>query len=264
MPVKTTTAPKKAAKSRGNLKPAEIKPLIMAARKAYDFQRDLGNTDDAQGFDAWRREQCLQAVNRPGITACNHDDFRPLLAHFQTLAGDDGSAFASHMKSGKPTDTAAPGDTHESRRQLAHTIAEILNAHIHLAETSVDVLLAEAIAELDIFQPGQPWETSPGPAAFRKLIERKNSIAAKAPLTVGYVVYLVRQKTRRPDLTLGKDWQASLAERCTAAQLVQIRNTIVNRIAAVEGLGSTKARNKSQASPKSILARQTKGDDRRW
>jgi hypothetical protein len=259
---KTTTrkAAAKPAKKRGNITQKELTPLLMAARKAYDLQSQYGNIEDGLTFDAWRHQQCMTAVNKPGLTACNHVDFRPLLAHFQTLSGDDGAAFTSLMKTGKPTDHAQPGDTHEARREVAHTIGEILNAHLHLANSSPEQLLAESVEMFATFQPGLPWELSTGPAAYRKMLERKAAIEAKGsgPITVGYVVYLTRQKTRRPDLTLGKDWQAGLAERCTVRQLEQIRATLVNRIAAVEGVGRTQDRNKSQRSQKAKAARDPK------
>ena len=228
---KTTLPPAKIAK-RGNLKPAEIKPLVMAARSAFNRQSECGLVDDGETFDAWRHRQCMDAVGRPGITACNHGDFRPLLAHFQTLSGDDAGAFANLLKTGKPTDHPAPGDTHEARRILAHQIAQAIEAHTQLAAAD-------------------PATLSPQEAA------RKAAIAAKGkgPISIGYVVYLVRQKTRRPDLTLGKDWQAGLADRCTTAQLTQIRATIINRIAAAEGTGTPSGRNKTQRSPRAKQSR---------
>ena len=189
---------------RGNMKPAEIKPLVIAARKAFDRQQEAGLVEDCETFDSWRHRQCMEAVGRPGITACNHGDFQPLIAHFQTLAGDDAAAFRSLMKTGQPTDHAAPGDTHEARRIHAHQIAQAIAAHS----------------------------------------------AHGGKIGVGYLVYITRQKTRRPDLSLGSDWQAGLAERCTAHQLAQIRNTLLNRIAAAEGTGTPASRNKSQRLPR--------------
>lgn len=265
-PTKTASKTKPPAKKRGNMSPGEITPLVMAARKAYDIQREYGNMADGVTFDTWRKAQCLEAVSKPGLTACNHHDFRPLLAHFQTLAGDDAAAFKSLMRSGKPTDHAAPGDTHEERATVAATIADILAAHMHLANTSADQLLAEAKGVHEIYQSGVPWETSTTATAFRVMLARKAAITAKGkgPLTVGYVLHLTRQKTRRPDLTLGQNWQAGIAERCTVKQLDQIRSTIVNRIAAVEGLGTTLGRNKSQRSPSAKAARDKNQIEPRW
>jgi hypothetical protein len=244
----------KPAKARGSMKPAEIKPLVIAARKAFDRHSQAGLLDDGETFDSWRHQQCMEAVGKPGITACNHGDFQPLLAHFQTLAGDDAAAFRSLMKTGKPTDHAAPGDTFEIRRQIVHSISVHLLSHIRLAETSQAQLLAEAIGYHHQSQGDLPWEGSSSAQAFRVLMARKDAVAAKGkgPINVGYLVWLTRQKTRRPDLQLGKDWQAGLADRCTASQLDQILFTIINRIAAVEGTGDRKSRNKSQRRTKAI------------
>ena len=252
--------------ARGNMKPSEITPLVMAARKAYDIQLNLGNLDPGDSFNIWRHQACMDAVNKPGITACNHDDFKPLLAHFQCLAGDESGAFRNLIQTGKPTDNATPGDTHEARRHLAHIIGEILNAHIHLATAPVPTLLAEYVEVFAATEPGVEWEEGSGPAAFRILLDRRASIEnkGKGPISVGYVVYIVRSKTRRPDLVLGKDWQAGLAEHCTVYQLRQIRDTLVNRIAAVEGVGSSITRNKSQRSPEAKSARDPKQIDTRW
>ncbi len=256
-PTARKTAAKKAAKKRGNLTPKEIKPLIMAANKAFRIQEQSGNLDSGETFDTWRKAQCQDAVGLPGITACNHIHFRPLLAHFQTLAGDDAQAFKSLMRTGKPTDHAEPGDTHEERGVLVSLIADALAAHMHLATAKTTKLLAGAMLFNNFFNPGSRWKESPARIEFRKVLTRQAAIKAKGkgPLTVGYVVFLTRQKTRRPDLTLGADWKAGLAERCTVRQLTQIRDTLVNRIAAVEGVGSSQTRNKSQRSPKAKAAR---------
>lgn len=249
------------------MKPAEIRPLAIAARKAFDFQRKMGIVDDGANFDTWRYTQCMTAVGKPGISACDHKDFRPLLGHFQVLFGDDSAAFDSLMKGGRPTDHAAPGDDHETRRNLVFGIAGYLADHTHLAGTSAEQLLAEAIDAHHQFQTGLAWEGSASATAFRKVLDRKACIAAreKGPIGVGYLVFLARQKTRRPDLTLGEDWKAGLAERCTVDQLTQIRDTLVNRINAVEGLGKPSTRNRKQSSATAKKQRSPHEiDDRRW
>lgn len=185
----------------GNLKPAEIKPLILAAKTAYDRQADAGLLDPSETFDDWRHAQCVAAVGKPGFTACHHDDFQPLLAHFYTLSADTEKAYEAAMKTGKPTDHAAPGDTWEIRRNFARQIAGAITRH--------------------------------------------GALGGK--IGVGYVVTLARHKTRRPTLTLGTDWEAGLVLRCTADQLAQIRDTILNRLAAAEGRGITTTRNKLQS-----------------
>jgi hypothetical protein len=272
-------APRKAKapapqKKRGNLSGKEIKPLVIQARKAYDVQSAMDLTDGLS-FDDWRREQVVACVGKPGLTACHHDDFRPLLAHFQTLAGDDSAAFGNLLKSGHQTDHADPRDTQEKRRQLAFTIATTLAEHMYLAMTSADQLRAEAIEFHNLRQEQEgipadqriPWEASPGPADLRARLERKAAIEArgKGPLTPGYLISIVRQKTRRPDLQLGQMWQDALADRCTVPQLEQILFTLVNRINAVEGVQETEAgRNKSQRSGKYRAAKKADQATPRW
>lgn len=40
-----------------------------------------------QDFDGWRREQCMMAVERPGLSACRNEDYLPLRAHFLRIMG---------------------------------------------------------------------------------------------------------------------------------------------------------------------------------
>ena len=168
-------------KERGNLKPTEIKPLVIAARTAFDYQMDFGNIELGMTFDDWRREQCMEVVGKPGITACSHDHYRPLMAHFQILAGKDEKAYQNLTTTGQAS--RQTGDTHEQRRILAHQITKVISP-------------------------------------------------SDCPIKEGYVVYLVRQKTRRPDLKLSGDFKTALADRCTVKQLTQIRDTVINRINA--------------------------------
>jgi hypothetical protein len=202
--MKTTTKPRTPApqpNNRGNMKPAEIKPLVMAARAAFDHQSELGLVDS--NFNTWRHDQVMAAVGQPGLTACSHGDYRPLMARFKILSGDDVGAFEDLMHTGPARGHAQPGDTHEERRIIAHHIAQAIREH----------------------------QTAGG------------------TIGVGYVLTIVRHKTRRPNLTLNGDFQAALAERCTVPQLAQIRATVVNRISAREGVGVAARRNKSQNSP---------------
>jgi len=255
-------APKK---KRGNMTSAEIKPLVIAARKAYDVQSGMDLTDGLS-FDDWRREQVMACVGREGLTACNHDDYRPLLAHFQTLAGDDSAALGNLLRSGHKTDHADTRDTQEKRSQLAFTIAEKLAYHLYIASNSVEQILADGQEAWVAQNPGEIF-TGPDPAWLSDLRSRKHAIAARdnGPLGVGYLISIVRQKTRRKDLQLGTIWQDGLAERCTVPQLEQILYTLVNRINAAEGVRETeRGRNKGQRSGKYRAAKEQKMIDPRW
>lgn len=252
------TAPKPHGGPRGDISKGEIGHLMPIIAAAYKIQLEAGLLDDADTYDTWRHAQVSAAVGKPRLTACSHEDFRPLRAHFLSLAGRDDAAFSDHLTSGKPTDHAAPGDTYEARREIAWSIAKKLNDHLHLAQTTIEAHIAQSVQDWDRANPGQPYP-GPDPVWIRALTARQAAIqAGKGPLTVGYLIWLVRQKTRRPDLKLGSDWQAGLVDRCTAKQLDQIRSTLINRIAAREGLGDPANRNKSQR--RSSLTRQPESD----
>jgi hypothetical protein len=188
----------------------------MAAREAYAVQ------DPGISFDEWRAEAVMAAVGRPGITACENRHFCDLMGYFKTAAGKDDAAFSHHMRAGK-----------DIERQLAWSIARTLADHIALANSTPDQLA-----------------TSTTPRRLKTLLAKRAALLdhPDGPLTAEYLASIVRDKTRRPTLTLGPDIQAALAERCTARELTQIRFTLVNRIAEREGRGLTQDRNKSQKS----------------
>lgn len=234
-PAKKTAkkAPKKKAFRPGYMGRSETQPLVLAAREAYDYQVALGNVDPGTTFDAWRREQVRTTVGRDGLSDCLHDHFRPLMGHFKALAGRDGEALGSFMSSG-PASTAQD-DTHETRRKLAHVILDLLGEHMRLADISAADLAAQ----------------TEDPALYPVLRSRRAAILAhpKGAFREGYLVHLARQKTRRPNLSLGSDLKAGLADRLSVDQLVQLRDTLVNRIAAREQRPESAAgRNRKQRS----------------
>jgi len=204
----------KPTKPRGNISPEEIQPLIMAAIEAHAAQ------NPGISFDEWRAEEVMAAVGRPGLTACDHDHFCDLMAHFKTAAGKDDEALTWYLKGSK-----------NAERQIAWSIADTLAAHIALAHATAEQIAA----------------TTP-PRQLKRRLERHATLLdhPEGPLSFDYLVSIVRDKTRRPDLTLSADLKTSLAERCTAGQLAQIRFTLVNRIAEREGRGNTCDRNRSQ------------------
>lgn len=127
---KAVQKPCKALAKRGNMKPVEIVPLAIQARQAYEFQCGLGNVEAGVSFDAWRRDQVMAAVEKPGLSACDSDDWRSVMGHFLLLAGQDESALEQFIKTGKSRDHGDEMDTHESRSQLAHLIRQNLRMHM--------------------------------------------------------------------------------------------------------------------------------------
>jgi hypothetical protein len=215
-------------KPRGNMSRAEITPLVLEAKAALLAQIELANIDPQTDFDAWRRDEVLKAVGKPGISACDSDDYNKIMAHFAELAGHDELALEHRLKSGKVKDHGDPNDTHEARRTLAALIMQNLRAHIRLGEISAADLAAE----------------TEDTAEYQSLRAARDAIRSHkdGPIREGYVVVLARAKTRRRDLTLGRDIQAGLADRCEVKDLRQILSTLRSRISTREGRADEKKR----------------------
>lgn len=230
-------AAKPAKPARGIMGRKETLPLIMAAREAHAFQMKIGNVDAVTSFDDFRRPHIAElADGATGFSDCKSIYFRPLMARFKLLAGHDEKALELELRTGKVTGSGAPDDTRENREEIAHEIAARLAHHIHLHDAPWSQLDAEFAAD---GKDGK-W--------IVKAMERKIALeAAGGPIREGYLVAIVRQKTRRPDLKLTGDLAAALAERCTIRQLRELLSTLVNRINAKEGVGSPSKRNRKQA-----------------
>jgi len=65
---------------------AQVRRLILAARRAYDRQDELGLTD-GETFDAWRKAQLWDAVREDSFRAVTQGDYAAAMARFAELAG---------------------------------------------------------------------------------------------------------------------------------------------------------------------------------
>jgi len=65
--------------------------LIQAARRAYDHACRAA-AEPLPPFDDWRHGICMEATGRPGLRVARNDDYRTLLAAFDTVRGEDGRA----------------------------------------------------------------------------------------------------------------------------------------------------------------------------
>ena len=62
------------------------------ARRAFEQLVERGDLGDAAEFDVWRHHQCMQRVERPGLTQCRNEDYAPMMEHFHRLLGDEEKA----------------------------------------------------------------------------------------------------------------------------------------------------------------------------
>lgn len=186
--------------------------ISQTARQAFDLQDRIGYVQttgsDSKRFETWRREQQGQAVGISSLRECGNNHYRPLMAHFLTLAGKDASAFRLLVKTGPTTGHGPAEDTHEARESLRQLILQELLAHGHRCD------------------PAHP-DHSPATAAT---VTEKGGL-----ITAGYVFAIARQKCRGRGL-----------DSLTADQLHQLLSTTRNRIAAREGRGAAATRNTKQ------------------
>lgn len=232
---KTTrkSASPKPDKPRGTISSAQITAVICEARQAYAYQKP------GISFDAFRAEEVMASVGRPGLTACDDGHFCELMGHFCTGSGKDDEALKWYLKAAKNIEF-----------KTAWSIADILTQHIALAHATVEALTAAT----------PPRKLKTQLAAREAILDHP-----EGPLNFGDLLTIVRGKTRRPTLTLDADLAKSLAERCDKVQLAQIRFTLINRRNEREGRGNTCDRNKSQNSDEAKRRRSRHElDDRRW
>ena len=79
------------AQGGGVVKPNQVKAIILAARRAFKVQSELGLVDDGVGFDAWRRATLHDVTGGDApdsFRAVTQRDYAAVLAYFARLAGD--------------------------------------------------------------------------------------------------------------------------------------------------------------------------------
>jgi hypothetical protein len=219
IPMKTTTqkAPRKTVANdlpTGTLTPKQKQILSIIANEGWKLQ------DPGISADDWRHDEVMDAVQRPGLRYCDQEHYEVLMPHFLIAAGREEEAFQWLMKNGK-----------NAERQRAWLIAKSLADHTFLAHATVEQITAATT-----------------PRSLKRRLAKREALLdhPDGPVTYDYLLKIVRDITRRPDLILGPDLAASLAERCKLQELFWILCTLNNRIAEREGTGLIQDRNKGQ------------------
>ena len=112
--------------------------LAQLAKEAFEIQYKNGLIDSegdskSAQFTNWRREHQKEAVDCESLTKCIQRDYLPLKAYFESLTGQDGDSFNTHMKNLPATSKADPDDTPEARQQVIKRIEqEIEGTKYHL------------------------------------------------------------------------------------------------------------------------------------
>ena len=99
------------AQGGGVVTPHQVKAMILAARRAYIEQAQLGLVDDGIGFDAWRRatlHDVVGAAAPSSFRAVTQRDYVAVMNYFAGLAG------GGFVETAQPTEKSAD----ERRRAL--------------------------------------------------------------------------------------------------------------------------------------------------
>lgn len=161
--------------------------LAQLATAAWEIQLDLGVEEIPEGvsrtaaLNAWRRREQLQATGIESLTQATQAHFRPLKAHFLTLAGREAEALGLHLRSGPTRDHGQPGDTHEEREKWRHLILRELQEHGRrmAAEGRDDVITAAYVESIARAKHRRRLDSLTARDLERLLYTTRNRIAAR-------------------------------------------------------------------------------------
>lgn len=195
------------AKGERPLSARQLKSLVTEANKTHRALRQMGVVTDC--FEDWRHAQVWACVRREGLTKCLGSHYKKLLNHFRALRG----APTSGADTGK-RQSREGGDTLQRREQLMHAMAAELGHHARRVEN-----------------PQTEQET------------RLAAIASMKGGVINEAYLMTIAKAKNPGQPL-----ADVGDliKLPASRLEQLFYTLRNRIAAREGRGETKNRNKNQ------------------
>jgi hypothetical protein len=187
---------------------AQVRCLAIEAGKAFKLL-DALDLADGMGADDWRHAQVQTVTQRDGLSQCQNSHYLKLLRHFKALRGDkSGGPDLSGRQSGEG------GDTLERREAVLRLLAMELGSHARRVTT---------------------------PAGFEEVKLSDHAHTKGGPIGEGYLLALARGKN--PGVTLT---ELGALITLPASRLEQLHTTLRNRIAAREGRGTTKGRNKGQ------------------
>lgn len=176
------------AQGGGVVKPHQVKAMILAARRAFKVQSELGLVDDGTGFDAWRKATLHDVTGGDApesFRTVTQRDYAAVLAYFGELAGDEdgsrGGAEERRLKAAGTTD-GGPGapeprpDKGEAARALwALDLEEAGLAHL--------------------FEGGRGGARRYTDALFWKIHGTERSIAS--PRQIWAVIFTLRNRARK-------------------------------------------------------------------
>lgn len=185
----------------------QLQTLVIEAQKTHRALSRMGVVTDI--FDDWRHAQVWACVRREGLSKCLSSHYRKLLIHFRALRGETTMGAEGGRKW-----SSEGGDTGERREQLLAALAAELGQHARRVDK---------------------------PATEAECRMAAHAIGKGGVITEAYLLAIA--KAKNPGQTLV---DAGCLLKLPASRLEQLLYTLRNRIAAREGRGETKNRNKNQ------------------
>ena len=181
--------------------------LVTEANKSWKQLSNMGVISET--FEAWRHAQVYATVRREGLSKCQSSHYKKLLNHFRSLRGVESHHLSQHSRQSREG-----GDTADRRQQIIHLIAATLGTHARLVD-----------------QPASEAETGLATHAISK------------GGAIGEAYLMSLAKAKNPGQTLH---DVGCLIKLPSSRLEHLLFTLRNRIAAREGRGESKHRNKGQ------------------
>lgn len=195
------------AKGDKPLSAAQLKALVIEAGKTHRALSRMSLVTDT--FEDWRHAEVYKTVRREGLSQCSSSHYRKLLTHFRSLRGESTKGAEGGNKW-----SHEGGDTQQRREQLMALLANELGQHARRIDKPMTE--AESLAAAHAIQKG-------------------------GAIGEDYLMAIARAKN--PAHTLH---DVGCLIKLPASRLEHLLFTLRNRIAAREGRGGSKGRNKGQ------------------
>ncbi len=145
------------AQGGGVVKPHQVKAMILAARRAYKAQSELGLVDDGVDFDAWRKATLHDVTGGDApesFRTVTQRDYAAVMEYFGKLGGEERAEarrsdtiktsdaqrralWALNLVEGEVAEAFTPDGAGESGRGAARKYADALFWKIHRTERSL-------------------------------------------------------------------------------------------------------------------------------
>ena len=202
------------AQGGGVVKPHQVKAMILAARRAYKAQSELGLVDDGVDFDVWRKATLHDVTGGDApesFRTVTQRDYAAVMEYFGKLGGEDGSGLHSLALTPPAKKTSASLSrlalTPPARKTTASPSQQTRSADAQRralwALNLVEGEVAEAFTPDGAGESGRGAARKYADALFWKIHRTERSLAT--PRQIWAVIFTLRKRanskrtTARPD-----------------------------------------------------------------